>query len=354
MDPRVDVFCHILPERYDKARWDRVERTHFIEHSPSHLKYVGGGKAKDANQNMQVLTSLEARFRMMDKLEGYRQILSVASPTIEIVAPDDSPTVAKILNDELAEIVLKYPRYFAGAVCSLPMDKPDAAARELERSLKDLKLCGVQLFSNVNGEPLDLPKYRPIFEIMSKYDLPILLHPARAKTHPDYLAEKDSKYVIWQVIGWPYETSAAMFRIAYGGILDDFPNLKIICHHTGAMIPFFAGRIQSMYTMFPQLLEQERGKPLKRPALDYLRSFYGDTATFTRASIDCAVDFFGADHVIFGSDAPFDAEGGMFSIRECTNAINQSSMSAADKSKIFYKNFETLFRVPAAVPAGKV
>src|SRR6185295_518206 len=106
--------------------------------------------------------------------------------------------------------------------------------------------------------------------------------------------------------------------------------------------------------MFPQLLEQERKRPLKKPAIEYLRSFYGDTATFTRASIDCAVDFLGADHVIFGSDAPFDAEGGMFSIRECTNAINQSTMSAGDKSKIFYKNFETLFRIPASVPAGKV
>jgi predicted TIM-barrel fold metal-dependent hydrolase len=353
MDPRVDVFCHILPARYDQARWDREPKTHFVEHSPSHLKYVGGGKAAPANQNMKVLTDLDARFRMMDEFEGYRQVLSVASPTIEVVAPDDSEYVAKILNDELAELVAKYPRYFAGAVCSLPMDKPAAAARELERSIRDLKLNGVQLFTNVLGKPLDLPEYRPIFEILSRYDLPILLHPARSKSHPDYLAETVSKYIVWQVIGWPYETSAAMFRIAFSGILDQYPNLKIICHHTAAMIPYFAGRIEAMYNMFLPLLEKERGAPLQRPVMDYFRKFYGDTSTFTSASIDCACDFLGADHIIFGTDAPFDTEGGRFSVRESTNAVSQSSQSAANKSQIFYKNFETLFRVPAAVPATK-
>src|ERR1035437_794543 len=345
MDQRIDIFCHILPARYEKARWDRFERTHFAEHSPSHLKYVRGGKAP--LPNYQVLIDLDTRFRMLDELENYRQVLSVASPAIEVIAPDDSEYVAKILNDELAELVQKYPRYFAGAVASLPMDKPEAAARELERSLRDLKLIGVQLFSNVQGKALDLPEFRPIFQIMSEHNLPILLHPARSKSHPDYLSESYSKYVIWQVIGWPYETSAAMFRIVFSGILDDYPNLKIIAHHTGAMIPFFSGRIESMYKMFQPLVEDERGAPLKRPVMEYFRSFYGDTATFTPASIDCACDFLGADHILFGSDAPFDAEGGKLSILQSTAAVNHASLSAADKSKIFYQNFESLFRQPA-------
>ncbi|MBI2815494.1 MAG: amidohydrolase [Acidobacteria bacterium] len=353
MDVRVDVFCHIVPPRFDKARWDRVEKTHFVEHSPSHLKYVSVGKEKQKNENMAVLTDLDARFKMMDELESYRQVLSVASPAIEIVAPDDSETVAKILNDELAEIAAKHPKYFAGAVCSLPMDKPDAAACELERSLKDLKMLGVQLFTNCNGKPIDGPEYRPIFEIMSKYDLPILLHPARAKTHPDYLTEKESKYIIWQIIGWPYETAAAMFRIAFSGILDEYPNLKIICHHTGSFIPYLAGRMESMFGMFQGIIEQEIGHPLQRPAMDYFRLFYGDTATFTASSIECACDVLGADHVIFGSDAPFDAEGGRFSVRESTNAVNNARISAEDKRKIFYQNFETLFKVPAGITTAK-
>jgi len=350
MERRVDVFCHILPIRYEEVRWQRVEKTNFIEHSPSHLKYVAGGKSSD-QQNFKVLTDLEARFRMMDEFPGYRQVLSVASPPVEAVDPDDSEYLAKILNDELAELVLKYPDRFVGAAASLPMNNPDAAARELERCIKDLKYCTLQIYSNVLGKPLDLPEFRPVFEICSKANLPILLHPARSIRESDYASEENSKYLIWQIFGWPYETTAAMARIVCGGVLDDFPNLKIICHHTGAMIPFFQGRMQSMYGMFEALIADERGRPFSRPIIEYFRSFYTDVSTFTTASIECAADFFGVDHVIFGTDAPFDIEGGRASIRESTEAIEKSRFSAAEKSKIFHGNFEAYFRVPALAPA---
>ncbi|MBI4463955.1 MAG: amidohydrolase family protein, partial [Acidobacteria bacterium] len=350
MQPRVDVFTHILPKRYNEARWQRAEKTKFYEHSPSHLKYVRGGQEEQLNYK--VLTDLEARFRMMEEFENYRQVLSVASPPPEAVSPDDSAYLAQVLNDELAELVQKYPQYFAGAVASLPMNKPEAAARELERALRDLKLLGVQLFSNVLDKPLDLPEFRPIFQIMAQYDLPILLHPARSQQHPDYLAEDSSKYVIWQVFGWPYESTAAMARIVFGGILDEYPNLKIIVHHTGAMISFFSGRLHAMYSLFQPLVEEERGRSLQRPVLEYFRSFYGDTATFTAASIECTCDFFGADHILYGSDAPFDLEGGRWSIRESAAAVETARLNAADKSKIFHQNFERLFRL-AAAPAAR-
>jgi len=347
MDQRVDVFSHIVPARYNKARWERAEKSHFIEHSPLHLRFVQAGKEPVASY--QVLTDLDARFRMIDEFANYRQVVSVATPAIEVVAPDDSEYVAKILNDELAELVQKHPRYFAGAVASLPMDKPDAAARELERALRDLKLIGVQLFSNALGKPLDAPEFRPLFEIMSRYNLPILLHPARAKKEPDYSTESYSKYFIWQILGWPYDSSAAVTRIVFSGILDEYPNLKIIVHHTGAMLPFFCGRIEALYKNFWPLMESEGAVPLKKPVMEYFRSFYADTATFTSASIDCAADFFGADHIVFGSDAPFDNEGGRFSIRESTAAVKNSSLNAASQSKIFHLNFETLFHQPAPV-----
>jgi uncharacterized protein len=345
---RIDVFCHIMPKRYGDARWQRADKTKFFEHSPSHLKFVKGGKTTTSQQeNYKVLVDLEARWRMMDQFEGYRQFLSVAGPPIEIVDPENSEALAKTLNDELAELVQKYPDRFAGAACSLPMNKPDAAARELERSLNDLKLASVQLFSNVLGKPLDLPEYRPIFRIMSEHNLPILLHPARSLKHPDYLAEDSSKYVIWQVFGWPYETTAAMARIALSGILDEFPSLKIICHHTGAMVPFFQGRMKAMYRMFEPLIVEERGRPFSKPILEYFRTFYTDVSTFTPASVECAADFFGADHILFGTDAPFDFEGGRSSIRECTDSIHQARISEKDRAKIFHQNFEAYFRVPA-------
>src|SRR5580704_15744543 len=294
MDQRVDVFCHIVPPGFDKARWDRAASTHFVQHSPVHMRYAETGKAPVPSYQM--LTDIEARFRMMDEFENYRQVLSVGSPTIEVVAPDDGEYVAKILNDELAELVQKHPRRFAGAVASLPMNKPDAAALELERALDELKLIGVQLFTNVLGKPLDSPEFRPIFEIMSKRNLPILLHPARSKKQADYPTESYSKYFIWQILGWPYASSAALVRFVFSGLLDEYPNLRIIVHHTGAMLPFFSGRIESLYNNFWPIMESEGAVPLKRPFMEYFRSFYADTATFTAASIDCAADFFGPDH----------------------------------------------------------
>lgn len=342
MEQRVDVFCHILPRRYDEARWRRSKKGEFVDYSPSHLKYTR--KREIPQQNYQALADLEARFRILDEFPNYRQVLTVVAPPIEVIDPDGSDDLAKIANDELAELVQKYPHYFAGAVASLPLNKPDAALREVERAIRDLKLGGVQLFSNVLGKPLDLPEFRPIFRMMSEYDLPILLHPARSRKHPDYLTESHSKYLIWQVFGWPYESTAAMARIVFGGILEEYPNLKIIVHHTGAMVSFFHGRLSAMYSLFEPLWVEERGGPLKRPVVEYFRSFYADTATFTSASIQCAADFFGVDHVLFGTDAPMDLEGGRFSIRESTTAIESSTLTAEEKDKIFYKNFQALFR----------
>ena len=128
--PRVDVFCHVLPKGYETARWERQDQSNFVEHSPTHIRYVSGGKSRI--ENYQVLIDLDARFQMMEEFEGYRQVLSVAGPPVEVVAPKDSDVLAKLLNDGLAELVAKYPSQFAGAVASLGMDKPDAAARELD------------------------------------------------------------------------------------------------------------------------------------------------------------------------------------------------------------------------------
>jgi predicted TIM-barrel fold metal-dependent hydrolase len=297
---------------------------------------------------------------MMDEFESYRQVISMAGPAVEIMAPDDSDVMARIANDSLAELVEKYPHYFIGAVASLPLDRPEPAVRELQRAVGDLHVIGVQLYTNVNGKPLDSPEFRPLFQAISELDVPILLHPARSKTHPDYLTEDSSKYLIWQIFGWPCESSAAMARMVFSGMLDEFPSLKIVVHHTGAMVSFFSGRIQALCTLFAPLVEKEREKelgkerhaPLRQPAQEYFRRFYTDTSTFTTASIECAASFFDPSHILFGTDAPFDNEGGRFSIRESSSAIENSTLSPADKSKIFHANFESLFRQPRAVPAA--
>ena len=338
----IDAFCHILPPKYEETRWARAGSNDFAAGSPAHLQYLRTGRKAP---NYEGLTSLDARFRMMDEFEGYRQVISLAGPPPEHIAPNASVELATIANDELAELVAKYPTRFAGAAGAVPMNDPDRACREIERATGQLGLCAVQVYSNVNGRPLDAPDLRPVFRTLAERRVPILLHPARGRTHADYATEHESKFLIWQVFGWPYETTAALMRLVFSGIMQDHPALKILVHHTAAMVPFFHGRMKSMFDMFSEDLSlQTEGRLTKHP-IEYFRQFYGDIGAFSPGAVNVARDFLGADRLLFGTDAPFDATGGRSSIRECIAAVKNSSCTEAEKENIFTANVERFFNL---------
>src|SRR5947209_15721571 len=121
----------------------------------------------------------------------------------------------------------------------MPMNNPEASVKELDRAVSQLGARGIQVFTNVAGKPLDAPEFLPLFDEAARRDLPIWMHPARGANFPDYMTEERSQYEIWWTLGWPYETSAAMARMVFSGFFDRFPNLKIITHHMGGMIPYF-------------------------------------------------------------------------------------------------------------------
>ena len=338
----IDAFCHILPPKYEETRWARAGSTDFAADSPAHLQYVRTGRKAP---NYEGLTSLDARFRMMDEFPGYRQIVSLAGPPPEHIAPKASVELATIANDELAALVAAYPERFAGAIAAVPMNEPDRACREIERATGQLGLCGVQIYSNVNGRPLDAPEFGPVFATLAERRVPMLLHPARGRTHVDYSTERESKYLVWQVFGWPYESSAAMMRLVFSGIMQEHPGLQILVHHTIAMVPFFHGRMQSMFDMFREELAIESNGRLTQHPIEYFRRFYGDIGAFSAGAVNVARDFVGADHLLFGSDAPFDATGGRSSIRESIAAVKNSSCTEAEKERIFTANVERFFHL---------
>ena len=203
---------------------------------------------------------------MMDEFEGYRQVICLASPSPEHIAPRASVELSTIANDELAELVAKYPDRFAGAAGAVPMNEPDAACREIERLFDQLRLCAVQIFTNVNGRPLDSPEFRPVWKTLADLGVPVLLHPARSSNHADYAAEQDSKYLIWQVFGWPYEARRRRRGWSSAASCRRIPGLKILVHHTAAMIPFLHGRMKSMFDMFAEdFAIQTEGRLTKHP-----------------------------------------------------------------------------------------
>jgi uncharacterized protein len=298
---KIDVFPHILPPRY----FERM------------LAAAPPGMALQKRMSgIPVLVDLDLRMAVMDRYEGYVQVLTLANPPIEVVAgPDLSPELARLANDEMARVVAKRPERFPGFVASLPMNNPDAAVAEIDRAIDHLGATGVQIFTNVGGRPLDLPEYRPIFARMAEHGLPIWLHPARPATFADYAGEARSKYDLWWAFGWPYETSVAMGRLVFSGLFDRHPDLQIITHHLGAMIPFCAGRIGGgLDQLGSRTDDADDGAALgrlKRRPVDYFKMFYGDTALFGAwPAMESGLAFFGADHVLFGTDMPFDPEKG--------------------------------------------
>jgi len=298
-----------------------------------------------------VLFDLEARFKVMDKFEDYCQVICLSAPPIELIAgPDRTPDLARVANDGMAEYVAKYPDRFPAFIASLPMNNPEAALDEIDRAVKELKAVGVQFFTNVLGKPLDLPEFKPLFAKMAAYDLPIWVHPARGADFPDYKTEEKSKYEIWWTFGWPYETSAMMARLVFGGYFDDFPNLKIITHHMGGMIPYFEGRVGPGWDQLGARTSDEDLSViltrLKNPHLEYFKGFYTDTAVFgSTAATKCGLSFFGVDQVLFASDCPFDPEKGPGFIRETIKVIEELPITDDERKKIFEDNARKLLKI---------
>jgi predicted TIM-barrel fold metal-dependent hydrolase len=336
---KIDVFCHIFPRNY----YERM------------LAVSGKGAYMQKRvREIPMMVDLDQRFRMMDRFGDYVQVISMAAPPIEALgSPAQTAELACVANDGMAELVVRHPDRFPGFIASLPMNDAEATVRETERAILELGAAGVQIYSNVNGRPLDEPEFLPFFAKMAEFDRPIWLHPSRAANFPDYQNEQKSKYELWWVFGWPYETSLAMSRILFAGYFDRFPNLKIITHHMGAMIPYFAGRIGPGLDQLGARTEDENltlvGRKLKKRPIDYYRMFYADTALFgAREAMVCGLDFFGADQTLFASDSPFDPEKGPGFIRETIRCLEEMDISSEDRKKIYEGNARRLLRLKLA------
>src|SRR5262249_47406213 len=185
------------------------------------------------------IVDLDERFRIMDRFGDYAQIISLAAPPIEALGPPAvAGEMARLANDGMAELVAKDPDRFPGFVGSLPMNDPAGAVTEARRAVDKLGAVGVQLFTNINGRKLYTQETRPLFDLMAQYDRPIWLHPTRTAAFADYLGEQKSHFEIWWTFGWPYETSTAMAHLVFEGLFDRHPDIKIITHHMGGMIPY--------------------------------------------------------------------------------------------------------------------
>lgn len=332
---KLDAFNHILP----RAFYERVRAR------------VGDRAAVEYLEGVPTLWDLDARLRMLDEIDGYQQILCLGQPTIESLgAAHETPALARLANDGMAEICRRYPDRFPAFVASLPMNDPEAAVAEAERAVCELDARGVQVFSNVLGVPLSAPQFRPLFYAMAAHDLPIWVHPMRGPDFPDYASEERSEAEIWFTFGWPYETTACMARLIFSGLFDELPGLKIITHHMGGMIPYFADKIALGFQQIfrGDLAHNPHAEAcgLRRQPIEYYRMLYADTATNgSAAAARCGHDFFGTAHCLFGTDAPFDPRGGRHLIRATMAAVDALEVSDGARARIYEQNARALLKL---------
>lgn len=335
---KIDAFSHVLPQEYYEALNERSGGSHVVAGMHEYLP---------------ALSDVDERLALMDRYDVDEQVLVPANPPVETVADRvGAHELARTMNDGIADIVADHPDRFRG-VATVPMNNPEAMVTELDRVVADLDLAGVLLYTSIDnrrdddphiegpGRPLDVPELEPFFERVAHHDVPVWLHPLRPKTNPDYIGERESKYVVWQMFGWPYELAAAMARLVFSGVMDRH-DLTVIAHHAGAMVPLVADRMAIHYDLFEATgTDVETG--VSRPYVEKFREFYVDTATFGNVpALRNVYEFFGPDHVLFGTDAPFDAEGGDLCTAENARAVTELNVSDDERERIFAGNVERL------------
>jgi predicted TIM-barrel fold metal-dependent hydrolase len=329
---KIDAFNHFSPEPYF---------TRLREIAPDYGPFKLFAKLPE-------LYNLDAHLRLVERYDDYQQILSLANPPIEMVArPNESPALARFANDELAAVCARYPDRFPGFIGSLPMNNPPAAILEAKRIVKELGGCGIQIYTNVNDRPLSSPEYFDIFAAMAEMDLPVWIHPMRGPGFSDYATENASENEIWFTFGWPYETTAAVTRLIWSGIFDKLPTLKIVTHHMGGMIPYFAQKIALGFSQIfdgrPDFNPAAAKAGLKLQPLDYYRMLYADTAlNGSLGATRCGHDFFTTSHCLFASDAPFDSLHGHGLISGTIKVIDSLEITAAERAEIYGGNLRRI------------
>jgi len=311
---KIDIYSHIMTPKYTEM---------YAKINPKIKKRV--------EYTSTAVVDLDVRLRLMNRYPDVLQVLTVANIPLETFATkkEDAVALAKTANDELAELLERYPDKFIAGVACLPMNDIDAPLEEADRAITRLGLKGIQIYSRVDGEPLDNPRFKPLWEKMAQHDLPIWIHPATY----------DKLDMDIGVFSWPFETSSAMFRLVTSGVFNDHPDLKFIVHHCGAMVPYFQKRIKWVLSLVPGLYPD-----IKKPE-EHFRKFYTDTAVYGNTSaLMCGYDFYGANHILYGTDAPLGPKFGMTG--ETAESIERMDISDEEKQKIFFGNAAELLILP--------
>lgn len=266
------------------------------------------------------MTDVSRRLADMDRVGVDVEVVSLSTPNVFFTDGARQVDVAKMINDAYAELAASHPTRFK-AFASIPMDAPDEALKELHRALVQLKLNGVVLMSNIRGNPLTSPQYRPFFEEADRMKLCIFLHPWLSADSKEY-----RDYVLGPIVGFPFDTTLAVARMCYDGLFKDFPNIKWVIAHAGGAVPFLAERLDTGFHDFAECKVK-----IDQPPSAYLKKLYYDGVTFSQHNLGMVRDMFGTDHMVMGSDYPHL----LGSMERAVSSIEAMDCTPKEKQQIF-------------------
>ncbi len=271
----------------------------------------------------------EKKTRDMDEKKIGLYVLSSTPFAFFYEVEDDlAVELAKFQNDQLSEMVKRYPDRFS-AMATLPLQVPNEAEKELERAVKKLGLRGVEIGSHVGNRELGDEVFWPIYKTLEHLNMPIFIHP-----HHVAGMERLEDFYLSNLIGNPLDTTIAAAQLIFTGVLEKYPGLKIILAHGGGQFPYIVGRMEHGYQVRPECKEKVHLSPMA-----FFKNFYFDIITHNPDALQYLIRIAGSDHVLLGSDYPYD----MGDPDPVQTVSKLPGIKAADRRKIMRENAIALF-----------
>lgn len=293
-DLTIDIHCHVMSsESHELVRpFNTPDKDPFFRYSSPSSDAVNRRLMDKIGPK---LSLPEERLRDMDRMNIDIQAISVAPPQYYYwTEPDLGVRLARIQNDNLAAIVAGHPDRFVG-MGTLPLQDVGASLRELDRIVDELGFTGVEVCTSVNGVDFDDPQFEPLLARFQELDVLVLMHP-NGFSHGERLAE----YYLINTVGMPLDSTVSIARMIFGGVLERH-DLKVCVAHGGGYLPFYPARFDHAYRVREDCREH-----ISRPPSTFLRQLYFDTMVFDVEDLSSLIARYGADHVLLGSDYPYD------------------------------------------------
>lgn len=322
----VDVHNHYYPDEYLEAV-DEMEGPISVGRDEEGRRVLlsDGSRIVTLTPPM---TNLEARLDKMATAGVDHQLISLTAPNVTFLPERKATELARICNDAYAEIDDEYDEF--SMLASLPLNDPDAALEEAERAINDLGLHGFVVGSNIEGTALTHEDFEPFYELVDELNVPIFIHPMTPAGN-----EVMNEYRLAPLVGFENEITMAITRLIFDGVLERH-DVDVHLSHLGGTVPYLVERLNNGYRAYPECREN-----IDKPPEHYLKNVYYDTVSFHDPALRCALESFGAEQLLLGSDYPHV----IGDLDRAVTDIDDLELTAHERSSIKAGNVEELYGI---------